>query len=187
MRLPKLCQLQLFCCSIILLVAFAISISAQEGSVAPRAEIKGTFGYSDFGIDEESYPHFVAGSSLRVYVTRRISLEPEFLYMRRSSVDDDFLFQQNVAYDFLDPGKRFVPYVIGGVGVLHHRGRYNGFDFDTGQPRVFDTSGHTWSASGGVGAKIFVTKRLFVAPELRLGVEPTFRAQASVGYIVVPR
>lgn len=120
---------------------------------------------------------------MRAYVTKRLSLEPEYLYLRRSEDDQDHLVQMNVAYDFTDPTKRFVPYVIGGAGVLHNRGRISGNDFVTGAPFVRDISFTTWTASAGGGVRIFLTNRLFVSPELRLGREPTFRATINVGYV----
>ena len=64
-----------------------------------------------------------------------------------------------------------VPYLIGGVGVIHHKGIViNDTNFFTGAPVTFDTSYTTWSASAGAGLKVFVSKRLFIAPEARLRV-----------------
>jgi opacity protein-like surface antigen len=93
----------------------------------------------------------------------------------------------NVAYDFTDPTKRFVPYGIAGAGVLHNRGRVFGSDFVTGTPFVREISFTTWTASAGGGVKIFLTKRLFVSPELRLGREPTVRASINLGYVFAGR
>lgn len=103
--------------------------------------------------------------------------------MRHSDTDQDHLVQPNVAVDFTDPRKRFVAYGIAGVGVLHHEGRFFGRDFATGAPRVFDVSINTWTASIGGGLKIFLTDRLFVSPEFRVGHEPTVRATINVGYV----
>jgi len=50
-----------------------------------------------------------------------------------------------------------------------------------------DTSFTTWTASVGGGVKIFLTKRLFVAPEVRVGREPNVRGTVSVGYVFVGR
>src|SRR5215207_7463191 len=88
---------------------------AQQGDLTPpKVEARATFGASGFG-DELSYPHVVAGGSVRFYVTRRFSVEPELLYMRHSADDQDYLFTPGVAYDLSDPTKRVVPYVAGGV------------------------------------------------------------------------
>ncbi|HEX5601693.1 MAG TPA: outer membrane beta-barrel protein [Pyrinomonadaceae bacterium] len=146
----------------------------------PKVEGKVIFGSTVF---DEGLEHTLVGGSVRAYVTKRLSLEPEYLYLRRSEDDQDHLVQMNVAYDFTDPTKRFVPYVIGGAGVLHNRGRISGNDFVTGAPFVRDISFTTWTASAGGGVRIFLTNRLFVSPELRLGREPTFRATINVGYV----
>ncbi|HXQ74330.1 MAG TPA: outer membrane beta-barrel protein, partial [Pyrinomonadaceae bacterium] len=157
-------------------------LSAQQGHqlTHPKIEAKAIFGSVIFNEDIE---HKVVGGAVRVYVTKRLSIEPEYLYLRHSERDQDQLVQPNVAYDFTDPTKRVVAYGIAGAGVLHHKGRFFGNDFVTGAPRVFDTSFTTWTASAGGGLKIFLTKRLFVSPEVRVGRQPTLRATVNVGYV----
>jgi hypothetical protein len=164
------------------LMACVTPLCAQQDRklTPPKVEGKVIFGSSIFNEDIE---HKVVGGAVRVYVTKRLSIEPEYLYLRHSENDQDHLVQPNVAYDFTDPTKRFVAYGIAGVGVLHHKGRFSGNDFVTGEPRVFDTSFTTWTASVGGGVKIFVTERLFVSPEVRVGREPTLRATINVGYV----
>lgn len=158
-------------------------VAQQEELTPPKAEIKLTGGGAAFGKGQGSIAHGLAGGSVRIYVTRRLSVEPEFLCLRNSPDDQDYIIQPSVAYDLTDPTKRFVPYLIGGVGVLHHRGRFFGVDFTTRQPRVFDTSFTALAASGGAGVKIFLTKRLFIAPEGRVGRQPSVRGTVSVGYV----
>lgn len=164
------------------LVACVTPLYAQQDQqlTPPKVEGKVIFGSAVFGEDLE---HKLIGGAVRAYVTKRLSVEPEYLYLRRSENDQDNLVQLNVAFDFTNPTKRFVPYAIGGVGVLHNRGRVFGSDFVTGAPFVREISFTTWTASVGGGVKIYLTKRLFVSPELRLGREPTARATISVGYV----
>jgi opacity protein-like surface antigen len=160
---------------------------AQQGELTPpKVEVKATFGGAAFGEDAD-VPHVAGGGSIRFYLTRRLSVEPELLYMRHSANDEDYVFTPAVAYDLTDPTKRVVPYLVGGVGVIHHRGRFFGNDFETGQPRVFDTSYTRWSAGFGGGVKIFLTDRLFVAPDARIGSEPTVRGTVSLGYVLSGR
>ena len=158
-------------------------VVAQESSSKSRAEIKVMVGASDFGTDDKSYPHLVVGAATRIRITRHWSIEPEFNYMRRSSNDHDYVFQPNVVYEFHPRGTRMVPYLIGGVGMIRHRSVFNGSDFVTGAPVTYDTSYTTWSASAGAGLKVFVSKHLFIAPEARVGREPTTRATVSIGYV----
>jgi len=168
----------------VFLVAFGFvtPLSAQQDQELTPVKVEGKviFGSAIFNEDIE---HKVVGGAVRVYVTKRLSIEPEYLYMRHSDNDHDHLVQANIAFDFTDPTKRLVVYGIAGAGVLHHEGRFFGTDFVTGAPRVFDVSVTTWSASAGAGIKIYLTKRLFVSPEFRLGCEPTARATINVGYI----
>lgn len=150
------------------LVACVNHVSAQPDQQLTRPKVEGKviYGSATFGDDIE---HTIVGGAVRAYVTKRLSIEPEYLYLRHSDRDQDQLVQPNVAYDFTDPTKRVVAYGIAGVGVLHHNGRF--FNFTT------------WTTSVGVGLKIFVTKRLFVSPELRVGREPTVRGTINVGYV----
>jgi hypothetical protein len=171
----------------LMLFCFLPVFAQQEDLTPPKAEIKLTVGAAGFTSEQGRIPHGLAGGSVRIYVTRRVSVEPEFLYLRNSPNDQDYLIQPSVAYDLTDPTKRFVPYVIGGVGVLHHRGRFFGVDFTTRQPRVFDTSFTAFAASAGAGVKIFLTRRLFIAPEGRVGRQPSVRGTVSIGYVFAGR
>ena len=176
--------MKLSICAFAVLITLFVTphVVAQDSNSQPRAEIKMIVGGSDFGF-EKSYPHFVVGAATRIRITRHWSIEPEFNYMRRSSNDEDYVFQPNVVYEFNTLSKRVVPYLIGGVGFIRHKSVFNGSDFVTGAPVTYDTSYRTWSASAGAGLKVFASKRLFLAPEVRLGREPTARATVSIGYV----
>jgi hypothetical protein len=89
-----------------------------------------------------------------------------------------------LAFDLTDPKGRVVPYVIGGIGMEHHEDEISFFDFfNNNQFVVRKVSGNALSANIGGGVKIFVTDRLFVAPDARVGHEPSYRATISVGYV----
>lgn len=135
-------------------------------------EVRGTAGYSNF-LDEEPLHHLVTGGSVRFYVTNRVAVEPEFLFMYRSRRDMDFHLIQNVVFDFTKRESRFQPYAIGGVGLQRHREL-------TGTGYYWSNS---WTGSAGIGTKIFLSDRLYVAPEFRLGLEPIVRITGSVGYV----
>src|SRR5262245_19804624 len=135
-------------------------------------ELRGTVGYSNF-LDEAPLHHLVTGGSARFYVTSRVAIEPEFLFMYRSSRDIDFQVIPNVVFELTRRESRFQPYVIGGVGIERHREL-------TGIGYYWSTSG---TGSAGIGAKIFLNNRLYVAPEFRLGLEPIVRITGSIGYV----
>jgi outer membrane protein with beta-barrel domain len=176
-------RLSICACAVLISLLFASHVVAQDSGSQPRVEIKMIVGASDFGTDDESYPHFVVGAATRIRISRHWSIEPEFSYMRRSANDEDYVVQPNVVYEFHPRGTRVVPYLIGGVGIIRHQSVFHDTDFVTGAPITYDTSYKTWSASAGGGLKVFISKRLFVAPEARLGREPTARATVSIGYV----
>lgn len=165
---------------VVSLTACVGPLYAQDQVTHPKVEGKVIIGSATFGEDIE---HIFVGGALRVYVTKRLSIEPEYLYLRNGENDQDHAGQLSVAYDFTDPTKRAVLYGIAGVGALHHEGRSFSDDPITRQPRVFERTFDTWTASAGGGVKIFLTKKLFVSPELRFGKEPTIRASINVGYV----
>jgi hypothetical protein len=162
-----------------LVLSSLLTVPAQQSDTLtpPKVEAKLVLGGSSFA--EPSIPHSIVGGAVRVYVTRRFSVEPEFLYMRHDSHDEDYFVQVNAAYDITDPRKRFVLYAIAGAGNFRNRSDFGGDGIDT--------SFRTWTASVGGGVKIFLTKRLFVAPEVRVGREPDVRGTVSVGYVLVGR
>jgi len=105
-------------------------------------------------------------------LTRRLGFETELVYMYRSAADQALVFIPNLTWDFRDPSKRVVPYFIGGYGVLRHMEL-------TGRGRFSSNSG---MASGGFGAKFFLSRSFFVSPEFRLGWAPHYRITCSIGY-----
>ena len=75
-----------------------------------------------------------------------------------------------------------------GFSDEHHRDQITYRDFFNGNQLVTKRiSGFTVSANAGVGAKLFLTDRLFVEPEVQGGHEPRFRATLSVGYVFAGR
>ena len=179
---PAILPLKYFFVAAIVLLAGVNPLLAQEPQelTPPKVEAKVIAGGANF---REDIPHGLVGGAVRFYVTKRLSIEPEYLYLRHAEDDQDQIFQPNVAYDFTDPRKRFVAYGIAGVGALHHKGRFLGNDFVTGAPVLFDTSFTTWTASVGGGVKIFLTDRFFISPEVRVGREPSVRGTINVGYV----
>jgi hypothetical protein len=162
-----------------LVLSSLLTASAQQSDTLtpPKVEAKLVLGGASFA--DPSIPHSIVGGAVRVYLTRRFSVEPEFLYMRHDRHDQDYFIQVNAAYDITDPTKRFVVYGIAGAGNFRNRSDFGGDGIDT--------SFTTWTASVGGGVKIFLTKRLFVAPEVRVGREPNVRGTVSVGYVFVGR
>src|SRR5687768_9295287 len=113
--------------AVFLMFASVFNTTAQQELTPPKAEVKFTAGGALFGDGE--IPHSIVGGSVRYYVTRRISIEPEFLFLYHSENDQDYIVQPNIAVDLRQTNKKVVPYVIAGVGAIHHRAIFRGFDF----------------------------------------------------------
>ena len=162
---------------------------AQEKPSRPKAEVKAGAGISTFNVlPNDNLRHTVFSAAVRIYVWRRLSVEPEVLFMQRGAFDRDVLITPHVAFDLMDPRGRVVPYVIAGVGAEHHRDQITFTDFFNGNTVVTKRiSGFTMTANAGAGVKLFLTNRLFIAPDVRVGHEPNFRATVSVGYVFAGR
>lgn len=149
-----------------LFILAAVTAEAQRGRVELRGDV-GTTGFVDDGRDQ----HLLLGASLRAYVTNRLSFQPEYQFLNARDHSDS-VFLANVAYDFRDSSRRVVPYVLVGAGVIQNR--YARF---TNTTSMF---------SGGVGAKIRLHPRWYIAPDFRVGFEPHYRFSVGIGYVLRP-
>jgi len=157
------------------MLAFAVSAAVSQEDRQKSIEGRVTLGAAAFLDEDTPLDHFVVGGSARFYLTGRFSLEPEFTYMVGPGSDRDYTLVPNVAYDLLQSDKATV-YVIGGAGLLHHREEFPGApdpDFST----------TNWTATGGIGVKVFLSDRIFVAPEFRFGWDPLIRISGSIGRV----
>jgi hypothetical protein len=85
----------------------------------------------------------------------------------------------NVTFDFVRNNRRVVPYVAAGGGYLRQRtlvGR------GPGVPGLAPFTSGEGTISGGIGVRVAISSRVFVAPEFRLGWEPTTRIVVIVGF-----
>jgi hypothetical protein len=99
----------------LVILLFAASAQAQN---KPRPEIRATAGWVGF-IDENWIDHKIVGASARFYLTTRIGVEPEVLYMVGPGSDRDVTLIPHLSFDFLSREK-VRPYIIGGAGLMHH-------------------------------------------------------------------
>lgn len=148
---------------------------AQDAPVPrPPTVVEGSLGWAGFG-DEGLIHHTVAGAGARVYISRRFSLGPEVQYMIGPGSDRDIILTGNVMFDVLGPTadkpRRTTPYLLAGGGLFNHSQR-----FFTG------TSTSTeFGFTAGVGVRSWVSERVFVAVDGRLGWEPHVRLAGTIG------
>lgn len=149
---------------------YLLLFAAAAASLFGQTDIKGVIGSAGFLDDGSNHTHI--GGAVRFYPVGRLGIEPEVAYLYESEAHNDTILAVNVSYDFRAAEKRVIPYVVGGAGVLAVRYRYPQFRSLDYEPL----------ASGGGGAKIYVSRNWFVAPEFRIGFPPHGRFTVAVGY-----
>ncbi len=145
-----------------------LAVSTAPLAAQPRpAEVHARVGAAVF---LESDPHVAAGVSYRQYLgTKGWALEPEYAFMTEGSHQDHMLIL-NVVKDFRPPSRTVVPYMVMGAGINFHRtSRWSGRGL----------GGLGW----GVGFKRRIGQRVFIAPEVRIGVEPNLRFSIRFGFV----
>ena len=159
-----------------LLVAGCL-VFAGRGHAQPRLTVvEFTGGYAGF-VDDATIDHGVIGGAARWQVTPRLALGPEVTYMVGPRFDRDLFVTGNVSWDLLEPAPpdagSVVPYVLGGAGFFRH--------FDQFGPNRFASNEGTFTA--GAGARVWVSRRLYVGGEARFGWELHTRVGGTVGVV----
>jgi Outer membrane protein beta-barrel domain len=141
----------------------------------PRPIVEFVTGYAGF-VDEDWIDRTMIGGGGRVFVTRRIAIGPEFVYLKGANSEHDLTLTGNVTIDLLreEPtaSRRVVPYIAAGGGYLRQTTQVGTGPFTSSQGTV----------SGGVGARIALGKTFFIAPEFRMGFEPEVRIGITIGF-----
>jgi hypothetical protein len=148
--------------------------AAAQTITGPTGALEVTGGYAGF-VDDATKHHAVAGGSARWYVSPRVSIGPEVVYMRGPGTDRDLFVTGNVTFDLAGSyGRppRIVPFVVVGAGLMRHSDRFGSTTFTSSEGAV----------TGGGGVRGWITDRLFVAGHVRLGWELHARTTASVGW-----
>jgi hypothetical protein len=143
-----------------------------HSAVQPSNDFKLVLGASAFLDEEIPFDHFIVGGSVRFGLTKRLSVEPQFLYMSGPGSDRDYMLTGNISYDLLS-APRYSIYVVGGGGLFHHTEQF---------PIVGEFSDNEGTFNGGIGARLYFTEQFFIAPEFRLGWEPLLITQVGIGY-----
>lgn len=160
------------------LVVFALLACSVPAPIAaqsrPAALVESVAGWAGF-VDENWIDRALFGVGGRVFVTQRIAVGPEFVFLRGSDDEYDWTLTGNATIDLVrdsEPAvRRVVPYVVIGGGYLRQARRLGTERFVSGEGTV----------SGGAGVRVTLGPRLFVAPEVRIGYEPELRFGATLG------
>jgi hypothetical protein len=157
--------------SYLILVAAVLGCAPAQASA--QTAVEATAGFAGF-VDETVMGHSVIGIGTRTYLTPRVSIGPELVYMRGPGNDRDLFLTGNITYEFGRPnsGGRVVPFVVAGGGFMRHSDRFGQRSF----------SRFEGAAVGGGGVRWYVTDRLSIAGDWRLGWELHSRVAALVAY-----
>ena len=167
------------------LVAFAV-LPAWGQAGALSVAVQG--GYT-FGLDD-SPPHaIVKGVSVSVRTSERWRVGVEYLDANmfgpyESTEARAWLVTPTFEYEFSASG-RLKPYVLFGAGYTRYRDLIPTFasaDPDD-STLVYEWEGQSgMNLAGGLGVRMYLTNRLYFAPEVRIGLVPFLRTMGSVGY-----
>jgi hypothetical protein len=136
------------------------------------------------GFIDEVWDYFTTiGVGARWFVTPRLAIGPEIVYLTGEfdSLEASHLsITGNITFDFVPDGhdRRVVPYVVAGGGYLRQRTLVGRGPGTPGLQPFISTEG---TVSAGLGARVALGSRVFVAPEFRLGWEPETRISVIVG------
>jgi hypothetical protein len=150
------------------LLAIPGVVAAQELS-GRVVEVSG--GFAGF-VDESIIPHGTLGTAVRWNVGRHLSVGPELVFMNGGPGDQDLFLTGKLVVDFM-PARVVSPYFVADGGLMVSRLTF---------VRAADFWFREGAVSFGGGARINLTPRVFVAPEVRIGWEPHIRFTAIVGW-----
>jgi outer membrane protein with beta-barrel domain len=155
----------------VLVALGAASVAAQD---RPTLIVEGVTGYAGF-VDEDWIDRTMIGAGARVFVTPRIAIGPEYVYLRGTLDEHDWTLTGNATIDVLvergPARRRVIPYIAVGAGYLRQTTQVGTGSFTSSEGTV----------SGGIGARIAMGPRFFIAPEFRMGWEPEMRIGVTLG------
>jgi hypothetical protein len=143
-----------------------------------REPIEGRFtaGVGGYVSDAQNLGYNGAGGSVRIYFSRRWSAEPEF-WITRDNPERDYSILCNLSKDFVDRAHRVVPYGFWVLGFTHEVTHYS-------SPAHVAHSNYP-ALGVGLGTRIFLSDRVFVAPQVRLSmIGRSGELTGSIGFVL---
>ena len=101
-----------------MLLGLTILLASSASAQTRATELRVVGGWAGF-IDDGAWVHHGAvGGSVRFYITNRLSIEPEFQYLKGSARHYDFLAAPYLSYD-LKTSRNLYVNVFGEIGRAH--------------------------------------------------------------------
>jgi hypothetical protein len=147
---------------------------AQSTDIRPAPAIEFLAGYAGF-VDDATIDHVIVGGAARVYLTPRVAVGAEFVYMRGPREDRDLFLTGNLTFDLFPPldgrPRRVTPFLVAGGGFFQHSDRLGAFDF----------SSYEGAFTAGGGVRGWITRRVYALADVRFGWELHARLNAGIG------
>ena len=152
-----------------------------------RVDLRAHWGYT-YLLEDTPPEAWVGGGSVTTAIGSNLRLGLEVLHANlfgkyQTYKERATLVTPVAEYEF-PLGPRFKPYMVIGLGYTQYRALVPnpGHYFDRSLPEFhWDKQGGI-NLSSGLGARLFLTRRLFLAPEIRIGLLPMLRSTVSVGF-----
>lgn len=135
----------------------------------------------DAAFVDEVWDHFLLlGGGGRAYVTPRVAIGAEIAHMWSRDESSNLSLTGNLTFDLVrDTGtRRLVPYVVVAGGILRQRTIVGSGPGSTVLQPFVSTDGQV---SAGIGSRVSLGPRVYVAPEFRIGWEPETRLTVTLG------
>lgn len=166
----------------VLVIAFLALVvdTPAFAQTKPAPMVEAVVGSSGF-VDEVFDYFLTAGGGARWFVTPKIAIGPEFVYMTGADDASNLTITGNLTFDFIrdTTDRRIVPYLAVGGGYLRQRTIVGS---GPGSPALQPFTSGEGTVSGGVGVRIALGRRAYVAPEFRMGYEPETRFTVMIGF-----
>ena len=161
-------------CLALIVLLTAQGAFAQSEDTRPAPVVEFLAGYAGF-VDDATIDHAVIGAAARFYLTPRIAVGPELVYMRGPNFDRDLFLTGNLTFDVLPPrGRRprtVSPFLVAGGGFFQHRDRFGPLDFTS----------YEGAFTAGGGVRGWITDRVSAFADVRFGWELHTRLNGGVG------
>jgi hypothetical protein len=159
-------------CLFVLVVGSAAGNATAQERPAPAAELAlGWVGFPDEAIVSET----LAGGTARWYVSPRIAIGPEVIYLHGDN-HSHFVLTGNLTWDLVNPSTgragQVVPFLVVGGGVFQTRETFFNGAFTSNEGAI--------TAGGGVRA--LVGEAMTAGVDVRVGWETHIRVNGFIGF-----
>jgi hypothetical protein len=155
-----------------MIMTTAATASAQDRPPASIDLQAGWVGFGDDGIVSET----MIGAAVRWYVSPRVAIGPELLYIAESGEHSHFVATGNVTFDLLSPvngrQRAVTPFLVIGGGLFQTQDELPGIESFTSNEGAF-------TAGGGV--RVAANDRVSIGIDVRMGWEPHIRVNGLIG------